>query len=574
MAVFAMMAAGSGIAWAADLATALRAEIAAAQAVPRSVQDERVSRLYEARGFAPLWLSRESPHVPSARALQLQQRLAQSSGKGLEPARYDPGGLAEELAGASSQPTSAAALARLDLRLTRTLLDYLTHLSIGRVDPVSVQFHVAPTGREGRLEAALHAAVDDGVEAAEVQVEPRLQVYRRLLALLQHYRHLHAQFEAEPVPTLPPLARGRVIADGDRYEGVAVLTERLRRVGDFGDFGDYGDPGDLANPGAEPASGAVSTGPDSASSSASPASPASSAPPIYDARLAEALRRFQARHGLQPDGVLGPLTLEALNVPPSTRVRQIELALERIRWLPEPAAGPFVAVNIPDFRLWAVDTIGPAAPSAPLTMRVIVGKAGTRSEVFVDSIRAVEFNPFWNVPTSIASRELYPKLSKDSGWLAREQMELIGGAGLSGSDLRAALASGKARLRQRPGPDNALGRIKFVMPNRYSIYLHDTPSRLLFERSRRDFSHGCIRLEYPAALAAFLLSGEPAWTPEAIGAAIDAGTNRTVRLRRPVPVLIFYSTVHAEPDGSARFVADIYGHDARLDAALRKVGRR
>jgi murein L,D-transpeptidase YcbB/YkuD len=205
-------------------------------------------------------------------------------------------------------------------------------------------------------------------------------------------------------------------------------------------------------------------------------------------------------------------------------------------------------------------------------MAVVVGKAASGTPVFVDAVEAVEVNPYWNVPRSIASKELYPKLARDAGWLASQQMELLGRADLRGDGLRQALASGAARLRQRPGPNNALGRVKLVMPNAHDVYLHDTPARALFGRSRRDFSHGCIRLERPLELAAFALAGRPEGTTAALQAAIDEGTNRTLRVAPPIPVLIFYATVNVDADGRPRFMPDVYGHDARLDAALRAAG--
>jgi murein L,D-transpeptidase YcbB/YkuD len=331
---------------------------------------------------------------------------------------------------------------------------------------------------------------------------------------------------------LPPLPSARrKVEPGDAWIGVEALRARLR------------DEGDLA-----------------------PDAPAA-AGDRYDGATADALRRFQARHGLDPDGVVGAATLAALRVPAAARLRQIELTLERLRWIGPTPRGRWIAVNIPEFRLWAIE-----GGRVATTMAVVVGKAASSTPVFVDAVEAVEVNPYWNVPRSIASKELYPKLARDAGWLASQQMELLGRADLRGDGLRQALASGAARLRQRPGPNNALGRVKLVMPNAHDVYLHDTPARALFARSRRDFSHGCIRLERPLELAAFALAGRPGGTTAALQAAIDEGTNRTLRVAPPIPVLIFYATVNVDGDGRPRFMPDVYGHDARLDAALRAAG--
>jgi murein L,D-transpeptidase YcbB/YkuD len=246
----------------------------------------------------------------------------------------------------------------------------------------------------------------------------------------------------------------------------------------------------------------------------------------------------------------------------------VALTLERLRWIGPVPPGRWIAVNIPEYRLWAID-----GGRVAFSMAVVVGRPVTGTPVFVDAVEAVELNPYWNVPRSIASKEFYPRLARDPGWLASERMELLGGAGLHGEALRQALASGEARLRQRPGADNALGRVKLAMPNAHDVYLHDTPSRALFARSRRDFSHGCIRLQRPLELAAFVLADRPEAEPAALRTAIEAGANRTLRVAPPVPVLIFYATVNLGEDGRLRFLPDVYGHDARLDAALRAGAR-
>ncbi|HMS81884.1 MAG TPA: L,D-transpeptidase family protein, partial [Burkholderiaceae bacterium] len=331
----------------------------------------------------------------------------------------------------------------------------------------------------------------------------------------------------EPAPAPLPPVRGRLVA-GDPWPGIDALRARLVAEGDL------------------------------------PADAPPSTPGRYDAVTADAIRRFQARHGLEADGVLGAATLGALRVPAIARVRAIELTLERLRWIGPVPQGRWIAVNLPEFRLWAIED-GHVAT----TMPVVAGKAASGTPVFVDAVEAVELNPYWNVPRSIAANELYLKLARDPGWLASQHMELLGAADLRGDALRRALAAGTARIRQRPGPDNALGRVKLVMPNAHDVYLHDTPSRAAFERSRRDFSHGCIRLARPLELAAFVLAGRPEGAPDALASAIDAGGNRRWPVSPQVPVLIFYATVGVGEDGRLRFVPDVYGHDARLDAALR-----
>jgi murein L,D-transpeptidase YcbB/YkuD len=232
-----------------------------------------------------------------------------------------------------------------------------------------------------------------------------------------------------------------------------------------------------------------------------------------------------------------------------------------------------VVVNIPEFVLRAYEVVDGGIVVRE-QMKVIVGKAlDTRTPLFDEDMRFIEFSPYWNVPPSIARGELVPHLRRDPGYFAREGFEFVAAGGdadatLSAANLDAVLA-GQLRIRQRPGPQNALGDIKFVFPNRDSIYLHHTPSVRLFERERRDFSHGCIRVERPVALAKFVLQGMPEWTEERIRQAMEQGRSATLRLAEPVPVLIAYGTTLVI-DGRIRFFDDLYGLDRRLDAALRQ----
>ena len=255
---------------------------------------------------------------------------------------------------------------------------------------------------------------------------------------------------------------------------------------------------------------------------------------------------------------------------------QITLSLERLRWLPQLPPGPLIAINIPSFRLWAFADAA-NAQRVTLAMPVVVGRAvRTETPVFIGEMRFVEFSPYWNVPPSILRNELLPLLARDPSYLDREDMEVVRAANngralaASADELIAALRSGEARLRQRPGPKNALGGVKFVLPNTMDIYLHATPARALFERTRRDFSHGCIRVREPEALAEFVLRGKPEWARSQIEAAMTSGVNRTVQLAAPIPVVVFYTTVIVDGEGRALFLPDIYGHDGKLRDALRR----
>lgn len=515
--------------FAAEVARELRgASLSGAARAVSTAERRIVEAAYASQGWSPLWVEADAPHRVSARAIEAIELLRAAADKGLRAVDYD----VERLAARAKERPTGEAVARFEAALSLAFGRYLMDLGFGRIDPASLGFEIPRVRRRDALPRIIAStlASGDSPTRAAASVEPRLTIYRRLLEQLARYREL-ARPPALPLLSLP---KGRV-SSGDSLPTVAALREHLIRHGDL-----------VVDP-------AVSW-PDG----------------VYDEATADGLRRFQKRHGLDVDGVFGPGTREALAVPITRRVRQIEWSLERLRWLGETPTGRYVAINIPEYRLWAVSEAGETdgARASPLTMPIIVGTQVNSTPVFVDAIEAVEVNPYWNVPTSIGSKELYPKLARDAGYLARQDMELIGGAGLSGAALQSALASGAARIRQKPGAKNALGKIKFVMPNRHSVYLHDTPSRQLFDRSRRDFSHGCIRLKEPLALAEFVLRGRSGWDIARVREAIEEGRYRSIPLSQPVPVLILYSTVNVDGNGRAHFFRDVYGLDAKLERAL------
>ncbi|MEY4760238.1 MAG: hypothetical protein RLZZ200_94, partial [Pseudomonadota bacterium] len=295
-----------------------------------------------------------------------------------------------------------------------------------------------------------------------------------------------------------------------------------------------------------------------------------------DADTVTALRAFQRRHGLEDDGVLGQATHQALNVPLRHRVAQIEWSMERVRWLPPPPEGPFIVVNIPQFRLFAFR--GPFDAEQSMTaMNVIVGKTFPRfrTPVFMASIRQVVFRPYWDVPRSILRNEVLPELRREPSRVAREGYEAVRGQRDDSSVVPWSsavaddLSAGSLRLRQRPGPRNALGDVKFLLPNPYDVYLHSTPARSLFGRSRRAFSHGCVRVEDPVTLARFVFGEGAGWDEARIRSAQSEGpASARYPVPQPVPVMVFYATAVAAEDGQARFFDDLYGHDDRLRALL------
>jgi murein L,D-transpeptidase YcbB/YkuD len=271
---------------------------------------------------------------------------------------------------------------------------------------------------------------------------------------------------------------------------------------------------------------------------------------------------------------------QAFGADSAKRVRQLELTLERWRWLPDAPPARYLVVNIPAFLLYAFED-DPVAAHPALRMDVIVGRANGAHDtpVFSAPMREVVFRPYWNVPQSIARAEMVPRIRRESGYFAAQDLEIVGADDDDGPGARAVepnaanlarVAGGTLRLRQRPGPRNALGPVKFLFPNAHDVYLHSTPARELFDRTRRDFSHGCVRVADPAALAAFVLDGQPGWDRAAIETAMsDRGArSRRVSVARPLQVFLLYATAVQEDDGVLHFYPDVYGHDARLAQAL------
>lgn len=422
-----------------------------------------------------------------------------------------------------------------DAALHASMQRYLRHLHLGRVTPKDLGFRVVNGSETERdIEVRLQAAITAGrLRQVVEELTPPLAQYRQLRETLTRYRAIAA---GPAFSALPPVKNK--LEPGDPYAGAAALRERLLAFGDLG------------------ADALVSA-------------------THYDERLVESVRRFQVRHGLEPDGVIGRSTIAALDVEPARRVRQIEFAMERLRWLPHRSGRPFIAINIPMFRLWAWDA-GAAEVSPALRMGVIVGRAvRTQTPVFTDEVTHLIFRPYWNVPRSILRNEVLPAAERDPSYLARHDMELVSGQGddarpvAASPDSLSAARAGALRVRQRPGPKNSLGLVKFIFPNDDNVYLHGTPARELFARSRRDFSHGCVRVEDPTALTLWLLKDQPAWTPERIAAAMAGTQTLQVNLSRPVPVILYYVTAAVTPDdGLVHFADDIYGHDLKLERAL------
>ena len=532
-ALLSCLSAGTGAAQ--DLpASELRASIAAARLpwsrwpdFPRYVDD--VARIYRAAADVPVWLSGSEVSRQGRDALA---QLAEAATHGLDPRDYDVSALdslRRRSEGATGTPVERA---RFDLLLTVAFIRYIADLRQGRTHPAPLSRSL-PAPRLDLATAVSAAIAGDTITALVAAMTPPFAQYQNLRRELIRYRRLGEDSTLLPAPVV------RRLDPGDAYHGVDALRARLAALGDF------------------------------------PVDPfPSTDDQRYAGDLVEAIRRFQVRHGLEADGVIGPRTFAELNAPIAGRVRQIELALERLRWLPPIGRQSFVVVNIPGFQLFAFDSAGGMGAPA-LAMRVIVGKAlDTRTPVLVELLRYLEFRPYWNVPRSILAKEILPQLRSRPEYLRQHGMELVGPRDRVAGDsvtpaVLAQLSRGELRVRQRPSRSNPLGPVKFVLPNAANVYLHGTPDTSLFARQRRDFSHGCIRVEDPADLATWVLRDQPIWPAESVRAAMSGRLTRRALLTRPMPVVLFYTTAVARPGGGVTFYSDLYGHDRELDDALR-----
>jgi murein L,D-transpeptidase YcbB/YkuD len=487
---------------------------------------------------SPAALAAEAPPMPWVKdgELTFQARRLLDAMRHAETFGLSPRDFAGSVQAIESHPRGQE-LASLDQAITAAATRFLRQLHDGRVPPADAGYVLQRRRAALDVPAALReiASAPD-VPQALAQAEPRAAQYGALKQALARYRLIQADPDSLPAPAT------RRLEAGDSYAG----SEQLRRL-----LVEWGDSGAIA------ADVALQG--------------------IYDADLAAAITRFQRRHGMTPDGVLGPRTFAALTVPLARRIRQIELTMERWRWMPE-FTPPAVIVNVPQFLLYALpDPADPLAADGPLKIAVIVGESAKQTPVFDSTIESVVIRPYWNVPASIVREEILPAIRRQPDYLARHDMEIVRGEGDDAAILPAdaaalaALRAGKARLRQRPGATNALGLIKFLLPNPYSVYLHSTPEAQLFARERRALSHGCIRVSDATALAAYLLKGNgEGWDVSAIEAATCGTETFTIRLARPVPIFIVYGTVVVDSNGELLFFDDVYGYDATLEKLLQR----
>jgi murein L,D-transpeptidase YcbB/YkuD len=515
---------------------------------------QTVRAFYEKNGFQPVWVSGRKP---KPRAQELIAAVQKAEAEGLRTEEYDLPDPAKMAAAASWNPMKKGLeedqALDLDLQLSYAFVKYATHLASGRTDPATVDRHWFVTPRKVDAAAVMKQALDSGhVDETLRALAPQHPQYERLRETLARYREIATK---GGWPALPEDLRLR---PGARGPQVAVLRTRLAATGDLTGEQQAQSPPAQAPRAETPASAPSPSGSLDAAAQAAPEA-------VFDAETRAALKGFEARHGLKADGLLDRQTLRALNVPVEARIEQLTLNMERWRWLPDSLGERHIIVNVPTYQLDVYEN-----GHVVLPMRVVAGKKDNPTPIFMDNMENVVFSPYWNVPPNIARNETIPAVMNDPGYLARNDIELVKGRRVVDpwSVSWSAVAAGNYTFRQRPGEKNALGHVKFLFPNQFDVYLHDTPADSLFARTDRGFSHGCVRVEKPEELAEYVLRAQPEWTRERIQAAMHAGVEKWVTLKEPLPVYILYMTAWVDPEGAVQFREDIYGHDEKQQKLL------
>ena len=490
---------------------------------------------YERRDYRPAWIREDGF---SANATALVKAIEGASKEGLTPSDYHLDRIRRMVSGdflrePPEDLIEPRELAEMDIFLTDVFLIYASHLLSGRVDPVRLDPLWKADRRKVDLIQVLEEALSGNrVEEALRSLVPAHKEYLGLRQALGRYQEMARQGGWQQIP------EGTRLKEGNRGEEVSLLKKRLTAEEFL--MSDQGADIDL-----------------------------------FDETLKQALMRYQAEHVLEPDGVLGPKTIASLNTPVEERVRQIEANMERWRWLPRDLGSRHVRVNIAGFRLDVMEN-----GSSVMHMRVVTGKPFYSTPVFSDRITYLVINPSWEVPPSIAARKILPKARHDKEFLRSQGFRVsIGwGAGRVSIDpdsvdwKRITPRTLRYRFTQAPGPLNALGRVKFMFPNEFSVYLHDTPEKGLFARARRDYSSGCIRVEKPVDLAEYLLKDRPDWPPDRIRSVLtgEETVTYTVKIPDPIPIHILYCTAWVDEGGRVHFGPDIYQRDVILERALRQ----
>lgn len=502
------------------------------------IEDEMVhacdltSQFYKNRNYDLAW---HNLRGPLAVADSLLDAIVNARKDGLNPDDYHRNEITRRLTHLKDEkeeglPVNLYLLIDLDILLTDAFFLYASHLLSGRVDPETIDpVWLSVSDEDVDLIQYLEFALDrGGIHRSLENLLPQLPMYIQLRDALAKYRKIawHGGW--------PSVPEGGELKKGDRGYRVAALMARLMTSGDL--------PKDSLDETV-----------------------------IFDDSLESVVKQFQIRHGILPDGKVGEATMRALNTSAESYVQKIEINMERWRWLPRNLGERYIFVNIANFEMSVIEFQKPV-----MDMRVVVGKYYRRTPIFSGLMTYLVINPFWNVPNTVADQDILPKVKENRNFLYERDIKIIRnwtdeGEGIDPETIfwdTMTIANFPYLFRQDPGDDNALGRIKFMFPNKYDVYLHDTPSRSLFKRNIRAYSSGCIRIEYPVDLAEYLLKGDEKWNRDAILHVLENEKNIRIQLPAPIPVHIFYSTAFVDENGIPHFRKDIYDRDEKLANGL------
>ncbi len=484
-----------------------------------------VSNFYNGRESDLAW---SKGGKPTSQATAMMEEFSNAAKRGLRPEDYDASTWSSRVVNLST-PEAAA---QFDVAMTVTCMRFLSDLHMGRTIPTHFAFGIKGyDSKKLDLPTVLKEQIVDAgdMPGAVDKFEPQNEQYKALKTALAHYQELAAADTVQQVPQLPE--NGKPVALTAGYPGLQALQQRLTQVGDY--TGDAGAAPDMS-------------------------------------ALTDALKKFQGRHGLTVAGRLSHDTVDALNTPMSTRVAEIEDSMERWRWLDDTYANASVVVNLPEFQLRAYEGTGGDRHEV-FRMNVVDGKSDDdthHTPMIADMMKYLVFRPFWNVPPSIAKKEIVPHIEKNSGYLSAKNYETVDLKGQPASPDIARIEKGTVMVRQKSGTSNSLGLVKFMFPNAFNVYLHDTNEKALFARTRRDSSHGCVRVQDPPKLADWVLRDNPKWDADAIQEAMNTGEdNKSVSLPKPIPVLLFYGTAWSD-NGELHFFKDMYGYDAEMEKSI------
>ena len=490
------------------------------------------SKFYEANGYSLAWVQNGQVRPQGLAVIKV---LESANSRGLQPEDYDASRWPIRLSKLTQNP-SEQDLVSFDTALTVSAMRYSRAVHVGRVNPKEFSFQLDNGEDQFSVAEFLQNRVATSSDpAAEFQkLEPPFPGYRKLLALLPVYEEYAKKDNGEKLQIAP-----KTVRPGQPYASLARLGQFLQLIGDI-------PSGTQLDPTAT----------------------------IYDGALVEGVKHYQNRHGEEPTGELDARTINELNTPAPARIAQIKLTLERWRWVPHSFAQPPVVVNLPEYRLRAMNPDGTVA----FYKKVIIGKAyGHKSPVFEKEIQYVVFRPYWEVTPSIQRNEIVPHIQKDPNYIVKHNFQVITVKGevvtenAVSPEVLEGIKTGHLMVRQKPGPTNSLGLVKIIFPNPENVYLHGTDVPQLFSQDVRDLSHGCIRVDQPADLVAWVLRNNPGWDLERVKATMNGDKeNLQVNLVTRIPVLIVYGTAAVNEENQIRFFDDIYGYDATLEKSSRR----